>query len=416
MERYGYSAIRGRPGMRASPRARSASGIARTLALALAAATALTAAGCAAAAGAAKKSGTVQLIDEAFAALFPDAWARLGGLPEAAPLRIGPAPKGAADSPAAPIALQGIGPAVDRFLARLPQKGAAGGEKAQAAAGAIIASPLAAERLLAAAGEAGAAPPPLVVPFASGFGLAGGVVHEVRYDYQAAYAAMGRRAAAAVKKLPAKDGTRPVCGIVFQENFMRGSEALAAFSSAFSAACGREPIVVNLDARSAVDPTGAARAAVAELMGEAGVGSGVGTPLPGPPSGLPGPPSVQPSQPQPPPAAPRPAPARPSPAEQPAASPAPGHPPVGVLVLAIDNAAVADEAAKKAKSIEVLADASSWGERAPDARFYRAAIGGDEAGLAGAAMELARRLASGRGAPASTVVQLRFKTFFPRIF
>ncbi|MCE1196143.1 hypothetical protein LWX53_06565, partial [bacterium] len=264
------------------------------------------------------------------------------------------------------------------------------------AARAIIASPLAAERLIAAAGEAGAATPPLVVPFASGFGLSGGIVHEVRYDFREAYAAMGRRAAAAIKKLPAKDGTRPACGIVFQENFMRGSETLAAFSAAFTAACGQTPAVVTLDARSAVDPTGAARAAVAELMGEAGA--------PPPAATLP------------PAATPAPAATLPPTAPQSAAPPAPARPAVGVLVLAIDNAAIADEAAKKAKGIEVLADASSWGERSPDARLYRAAVVGDEAGLAGAAAASARRLASGREVPATTAVQLRFKTFFPKIF
>ncbi len=187
----------------------------------------------------------------------------------------------------------------------------------------------------------------------------------MRYGYAAAYAAMGRRAAAAVKKLAAKNDGRAACGIVFQENFMRGGDALAAFSSAFSSACGKTPIVVALDAETAVDQTGAAKAAVAELLGESG---------------------------------------------------APARPPVGVLVLAIDNASVADEAAKKAKGIEVLADASSWGDHSPDARLYRAAIRGDEPGLARAAEGLARRLASGRDAAASTAVPLRFGAIFPRIF
>jgi len=366
MERYGYSAMRRRPGPKAWSRMRRAPGAVLAVAIALALAAAL--AGCGAAGSAAKRPETAQFIDEAFAALFPEAWERLGKLPEAAPQRLGPAPKGAAVSPAAPLALQSIGPAADRLLARLPRDGAIGDGKQPATAAAIVASPLAAERLIAAAAKAGARLPPLVVPFASGFGLAGEAIREVRYGYAAAYAEMGRRAAAAVKKLAAKNDERAACGIVFQENFMRGGDALAAFSSAFSAACGKSPIVVALDAKTAVDQTGAAKAAIAEIMGGAGA---------------------------------------------PTAAPQPA---VGVLVLAIDNASVADEAAKKAKGIEVLADASSWGDHSPDARLYRAAIQGDEAGLARAAAELARRLASGRDAPASAAVPLRFGAIFPRIF
>lgn len=357
--------MRGRPDVKTLPPARIASGIA----LALAAALALAFAGCGAGGAAPQRPETAQLIDEAFAALFPAAWARLGTLPEAAPQRLGPAPKGAADAPAAPISLQSIAPAVDRLLARLPREGAADDGKSKTAAKAIIASPLAAERLIAAAGKAGARLPPLVVPFASSFGLSGGTVREVRYGYAAAYAAMGRRAAAAVKKIPVKDGVRPACGIAFQENFMRGGDALAAFSAAFSAASGQSPIIVAFDARTAVDPTGAARAAVAELLGDAA-----------------------------------------------AKPPAPAKPAVGVLVLAIDNASIADEAAAKAKGKEVLADASSWGERKPSARLYRAAIRGDETGLARAAAGLARRLASGRDDPAPSLVQLRFTSVFPKIF
>ncbi len=355
--------MRRRPGPKARSRTKRAPGAALAFAFALVLAVAL--AGCGEAGSAAKRPETAQFIDEAFAALFPEAWERLGKLSEAAPQRLGPAPKGAAASPAAPLGLQNIGPAADRLLARLPRDGAAGDGRQPATAAAIVASPLAAERLIAAASKAGARLPPLVVPFASGFGLTGEAVREVRYGYAAAYAAMGRRAAAAVKKLAAKNDGRAACGIIFQENFMRGGDALAAFSSAFSSACGMPPIVVSLDAETAVDQTGAAKAAVAELLGESG---------------------------------------------------APARPPVGVLVLAIDNASVADEAAKKAKGIEVLADASSWGDHSPDARLYRAAIRGDEPGLARAAEGLARRLASGRDAAASTAVPLRFGAIFPRIF
>lgn len=362
--------MRRRPGPRARSRTNFAPGAAPAFAIALAVAAALAAAlfGCGAAGSAAKRPETAQFIDEAFAALFPEAWERLGKLPEAAPQRLGPSPKGAAVSPAAPLALQSIGLAADRLLARLPREGAAADGKETATAAAIVASPLAAERLIAAAAATGARLPPLVVPFASSFGLAGEAVREVRYGYAAAYAAMGRRAAAAVKKLAAKGAERSACGIVFQENFMRGGDALAAFSSAFSAACGQNPVVVTLDAGAAVDQTGAAKAAVAELLG------GTGAPAAAPP------------------------------------------PAVGVLVLAIDNASVADEAALAAKGAEVLADASSWGDHSPDARLYRAAVKGDEAGLARAAAGLARRLASGRGAPASTAVPLRFGAIFPRIF
>ena len=356
--------MRARPGLKASPPA----GFALGIALAFATALALAFAGCSAGGAAPQRPGTAQLIDEAFAALFPAAWARLGALPEAAPQRLAPAPKGAASLPAAPIPLQGIGSAVDRLLARLPREGAADDGKPRATAKAIIASPLAAERLIAAADKAGVGLPPLVVPFASGFGLSGGTVREVGYGYEAAYAAMGRRAAAAVKKLPVKDGVRPVCGIVFQENFMRGGDALDAFSEAFAQACGQSPAVAAFDARTAVDPTGADRAAIAGLLGEAG------------------------------------------------AAHTPAKPAVRVLVLAIDDAAIADEAAEKAKGAEVLADASTWGERRPEARLYRAAIWGDDAGLARAAARLARRLASGRDASAPILVQLRLTAVFPKIF
>lgn len=374
MERYGHSATLGRSRPKAWPRAKRAAGAAHALATTLAIALTAALAGCGAGAGTPQLPETAQFVDEAFAALFPETWARLGKLPEAAPRWLGPAPEGAADTPAAPIALQNLDLAVDRLLAGMPRVGAAGGEKPPAAAKAIIASPLAAERLFAAAGKAGAEPPLLVVPFASSFGLSGGAVREVRYDYGAAYAAMGRRAAAAVLRLPARDGVRPACGVVFQENFMRGGDALAAFSSAFSAACGQNPIVAALDARTSVDPTGAARAAIAELLG------GAGAP------------------------------------ETAAARPAPPRPALGVLILAIDNASIADEAAEKAKGVEVLADASSWGEHSPSARLYRAAIGGDEAGLAKAASGLARRLSSGREASSPALVQLRLKTVFPKIF
>jgi LDH2 family malate/lactate/ureidoglycolate dehydrogenase len=159
---------------------------------------------------------------------------------------------------------------------------------------------------------------------------------------------------------------------------MRGGGALAAFVSAYSAASGQNPIVAAFDSRSALDPTGAARAAVAELLGGAVAG------------------------------APQPA--------QSEARPLPAKPGIGVLVLAIDNAAIADEAARKASGMTVFADASSWGERSPDSSLYSAAIKGDEAGLARTAAGLARRLASGRDEPAPALVRLRFKTVFPKIF
>jgi hypothetical protein len=366
MERYGHNAKRGRPGLKAKLGARFSRGAVVAAAFAVSVAFVAALAGCGGGASAARRPETAQLIDEAFAALFPEAWASLGALPEAAPQRLGPAPKGAADSPVAPVPLQSIGQAADRLIARLPREGLTEGGKPPVTAKAIIASPLSAETLVAAAGKAGAVLPPLVVPFAVSFGLSGGSVREVRYDYAAAYAAMGRRAAAAVKKLPMRDGARPACGIVFQENFMRGGGALEAFVSAFSAASGQSPIVATLDARSVLDSTGAARTAVAEVLGDAG--------------------------------------------------PRQTKPALGVLVLAIDNAAIADEAARKAGGMTVFADASSWGERPPDTRLYRAAIKNDEAGLARAAIGLARRLASGRDEPAPTLVQLRFKIIFPKIF
>jgi hypothetical protein len=241
----------------------------------------------------------------------------------------------------------------------------------------------------------GTAVSPLVVPFAAGFspeliqgGGQGAVskdaaagnkypeIYSLEFDFEAAYADMGRKAARYLRGLSGKNPDAR-CGIVFQENFMRSRKALDAFVSAFKAEMGGNRLDVEelSGYKPSMDPSGEAQAAIAKLAGD-------------------------------------------DEAQRPAA----------VLALAIDDAFIAESAAsdglarsrqnlaKTGKATVFLADESAWGKNKPARGLFRYRIEADGVRLAKAAAETARAAASGKRPAAITKVALRYGPAFPRIF
>ena len=323
------------------------------------------------------------LLDEAFSALLPETAKLLiefsegtGKKPKAekaeksavsSPAPAPPVPNATLVPNASPIPVGGLDKAMPEVLERW--------NSVETRPGAAIASPLAASKLARTLREAGGTQafplPPLIVPFAGGFSLdkpegaeAGLAIHAVEYDFSAAYSAMGRKAARFLRRVPAEGGSPPVCGFVFQENFMRGGAALDAFVEAFESEIGEGRLELRtLDpANLAVDPSGTARDAIASLMGEdAGTGK------------------------------------------------------AAVIVLAIADSFIARSAAAESRKLIFLADQSPWGEES-GRNFFRYSILPDGKALARAIAATASDAAEGRPVGTIRLVPLRRVSSLPKIF
>lgn len=297
------------------------------------------------------------MIDEAFAALLPETTTSLVEFSDG--MRKLPRP-GNVEKPAAttPISLAGLDASIGRIMGQwIP---------GETVPGAVIASPRVAARIAGMTSGTAGLVPPLVVPFASGFAPDSEPgFYAVEHNFEAAYSAMGRKAARYLRRTPDKDGKLPVCGFVFQENFMRGRAAYDAFVEAFQAEIGEGRLTVRTlePGLLAVDPSGAAKDAIASLLdGDAESGK------------------------------------------------------TAILVLAIADAFVAESAAAGSRNVLFMADQSPWGGEEPGRGLFRYNIQSDEKALARAVIEVARKLAGGRSADKVTTVPLRYSLSFPKIF
>jgi len=306
--------------------------------------------------GGGASSDVHRLIDESFALLLPVAASRFSKLPDAS---------GATGS--APVPMANMDTTIEKVF---------GQWAAAEAPGAAIVSPLAAADFAARLASVSPPPlsfPPLVVPFASsGSSLDRPGIYAIEYDYETAYAAMGKKAAAYLARSAGKSGLKTICGFIFQENFMRKRGALEAFTAAFRAEAGEDRLVVQELApdKLKTDPAGATQEAVAMVLGGS-ASKGNGTEAAG----------------------------------------------VAVVVLAIDNAFIAESAAAGAsKGTLFLVDGSAWGAGPPGPRLFSYRIEGDQERLARAALKVARDLAGGRPAANITKVPLRYGPVFPKIF
>lgn len=307
------------------------------------------------------------LLDEAFSALLPETAKLLIEFSEGTG-KNPKAEKAEKSAVSSPIPVGGLDKAMPEVLERW--------NSVETRPGAAIASPLAASRLAGTLREAGGTQafplPPLIVPFAEGFELdkpegaeAGLAIHAVEYDFGEAYAAMGRKAARFLRRVPAEGGSPPVCGFVFQENFMRGGTALDAFVEAFESEIGEGRLELRtLDpANLAVDPSGTARDAIASLMGEdAGTGK------------------------------------------------------AAVIVLAIADSFIARSAVADSRKLIFLADQSPWGGEESGRNFFRFSILPDGKALARAIAATASDAAEGRPVGTIRLVPLRRVSSLPKIF
>lgn len=255
----------------------------------------------------AKATPAVECVfDEAFAALFPSYVDEVAGAFAA----------DGREAKANPVPVSAIGTTLDRLLS-------AQNETASRSA-AIIASPLVAARYLER--DKGPAQPLLIVPFAGEMAKVSPEILPIEYDYPKAYAEMGRRAAMHVQEYIRKGFADASCSIVFQENFMRGADALASFISAYESAAGKGHLSVQAtqpDAAS-VDMAGSVQSSVGQVL----------------------------------------------------------LPHTRVLVLAIDNPAIAEEAARNARGLVLIADGSGWGVSKSDEGLFHYFVSGNEKGLA----------------------------------
>lgn len=293
--------------------------------------------------GPAPGAGVAVLFDDAFYKLFTPYFERLSGQ----------AGKASSAPQAASVNLSSAAGALSNSIGLWERKGFA--------VKAVVASPLIASGFLASVGSgqesAAGAGLPLIVPFADDKTASSDRVHPVGYDYAAAYAALGKKAASAVK--PRKSGDAPgKCCVVFQENIMRRPEALAAFTDAYSAIAGRQSLSIRL--------IGSGNEAPADLAGT--IGGELDMAI----------------------------------AEGPSA-----------LVIAVDDSALAKKAAKFAGGAKVYADTSSWDPGAVEASWFDGTLQADDARLAEGTLRLAAM--AGRGeAPKKLLVPLSFRPTFLR--
>jgi len=293
------------------------------------------------------------IVDEAFAALFPKFSSSLAYLTGMAGARIGGSKgdKQAAETP--PLSISDLNGAMTRITV--------GWEKAGSLIPkALIASPLVARYLVGKIPGGGELLPGLVVPFAEKDLIGKEGLHSVEYDYEAAYAAMGRKAGEYVRNLMKKGQYDASGGMVFQPDFMRHEDALSSFTKAYEAEAGADRLSVRiLDPGSlAIDPFGATKDAVAGMM-ESGK---------------------------------------------------------AVLVVAVDDASAAKDAVAGITAAIVMVDMSTWDDSRSYGISYRYSIRAEEKSLANAAKDAATRLAGGQAVPEITKVPLRFGPTFLKIF
>lgn len=212
-------------------------------------------------------SSKAAYIDEAFARLFPEAAdflaERPGLLPQSEPIQ-DQNNGSAAVKTSNYSALTELSADSENLLQRW---------KADASAPKVlIASPLAAAKLIQAAAVTNVpALPHLVVPLGRSSGLSGFDYWSIEYDYPAAYAELGRKAAALLKKkrAAATGQAGDYCLVIFQENLLRGKEALEAFSLSFGAEAGEAAMKIELlsDTASLTDIRGAFEQTLSRHLG-----------------------------------------------------------------------------------------------------------------------------------------------------
>ncbi|TXT45650.1 MAG: hypothetical protein FD137_1364 [Spirochaetes bacterium] len=167
------------------------------------------------------RDGRTFFLDEAFSALLPGLASQIG---------------------AASIKAQDLSPAIKKSLSS-----SRGRSRTQPQP--LLASPLAARRIAEEAAILGLASeeamPPAVVFFSGSLLDLHPWIWNVEYDFEGAYASMGEKAVG-----ESDPGAK--IGILFQENFMRGSDALKAFERAVEAARGPGAVEVAI---MEADPT-----------------------------------------------------------------------------------------------------------------------------------------------------------------
>ncbi len=315
-------------------------------------------------------AGTVAFIDEAFARLFPGTAAFLARRPGLLARQKTPQ-----DRDSASFDEKGAGYVGVASLPAYSEKALLDWRAGGSAPRVLIASPLAAARLIQALPalafsdssdpeKAGALQdrasietdpqpslPRLVVPFGRFLAGQGVDCWSVEYDYCAAYAELGRKAAELVikKRTSASDGQEPFCLVIFQENMLRGKEALEAFARSFGDIAGEASLKVEVlpGTESSTDTRGAFDQIFTS--------------------------SLDP--------------------------PNPGRP--AIIVLGIDDAFAAGEAARgsggspgrdKLPEPLFMADCGSWGEDRADRRLFAWRIEADEKEMGKRAFALARKI------------------------
>lgn len=289
-------------------------------------------------------------LDDSFRLMFPVASARFSGFPDAMG---GKSLSGRAGEPgkvSAPLPVSSLPMAVAERQKQWSRQAGSAPEV-------IIASPAVAAEFLRGGAGAPEVPGGLELPrFVVAFGSAGAEplpgVDVIAFDYVAAYAALGRKAARTLPG-PSPEGSPSRCTIVFQENFMRDKKALSSFAAAFDAEAGPgrlEQRILGPD-ELAVDRSGALESTVGRIMESEG----------GP----------------------------------------------SLLVLAVDDAFTARKIASdlarirkegKKKVPQLFADAGSWDEASASDRAFSILVTLDEQKLADVAIRAAKKAESGADA------------------
>ena len=211
--------------------------------------------------------------------------------------------------------------------------------------------------------------PHLVIPFGDSSGLNGLSYWSIGYDYVKAYETLGRKAADAVVNTAGKqsaftDMAKPYCLVLFQENILRGKEALEAFKNSFCPIAGEAALKIELlpSGESSADSRGAFEQILFSHLGDAQ-------------------------------------------SEKPV-----------VIVLGIDNAFAAEEAAggsigaseqKDGLKPLYMADCGSWGKSPSNRRRFAWRIEADGLTLGEKAEAVAAALAKDREAEKVSLVPLR---------
>jgi hypothetical protein len=103
--------------------------------------------------------------------------------------------------------------------------------------------------------------PRLVVPFGGSLAAQRENLWSVGYDFPSAYAELGEKAGKIVAKKNSSlaKGNKVICLVIFQDNILRGKEAVDAFGRSYGSIAGEESLKIELipDAGSSVDSHGA---------------------------------------------------------------------------------------------------------------------------------------------------------------